>query len=42
MVASNLFGLLDHYQILKHQMLGILSDTDLGHTFPGSSSLVPL
>ncbi|MGH2581322.1 MAG: hypothetical protein ACRDFQ_00325, partial [Anaerolineales bacterium] len=39
MVASNLLGLVDRYQILKHQTLGILSDADLRHSFPGSASL---
>lgn len=31
--------LLPHYQDLKHQMLALLSDADLAHSFPGSPSL---
>lgn len=31
--------LLGHYQKLKHQMLEVLADADLGHTIKGSPSL---
>ncbi len=32
-------NLLPHYQNLKHQMLELLADADLSHSFPGSPSL---
>ncbi len=32
-------NLLPHYQNLKHQMVQLLTDADLSHTFPGSPNL---
>lgn len=37
--SKEFLKLLPHYQDLKHQMLALLTDADLAHTFPGSPSL---